>query len=205
MDLKTKFRAVLARERSWATSVARNWIKPRPISVWEVLIPVLLVFLYAKSRTDREVMVQNLLFTKEQALRAALDSLEEGTEPEESMAPFFAKTQPLLDAGEAVYSEAIQRAQLEEIRLLRAHYLELLRAEGDDHDTLVRNAYASREAYEAFLARLRSAEAAVNRAALETLGPRGDSNQVARMEETYDRLRAASADRIFPPSEASPC
>ena len=202
MDLETKFRTILAQERSWATSVARNWTKPRPISVWEVLIPVLLVFLYAKSRTDREVMVQNLLFTKEQALRAALETLEEGTGPDESMAPFFEKTQPLLDAGEAVYSEEIRQAQLEEIRLLRAHYLDLLRAEGKDYDTLVRNAYGAREQYEAFLARLESAESAVNRAALETLGPRGDPSQVGRMEETYDRLRAASAERIFHPPEA---
>jgi hypothetical protein len=201
MDPKAKFRAILAQERSWAASVARSWTKPRPISVWEVLIPVLLVFLYAKSRTDREVMIQNLLFTKEQALRAALDSLERGTGPDESMAPFFEKTQPLLDAGADIYSEEIRRAQVEEIRLLRTHYLDLLRAEGDDFDALVRNAYATRDAYEAFLARLSSAETAVNRAAMETLGRRGDPGQVTRMEENYDRLRASAARRIFPSPE----
>ena len=202
MDLKAKFRAILKQERAWAFSVARSWTKPRPISVWEVLIPVLLVFLYAKSRTDREVLVQNLLFTKEQALRAALDSLERGAGPDESMAPFFERTRSLLDAGSDIYSEEIQRAQVEEIRLLREHYLALLRAEGDDFDALVRNTYPTRDAYERFLARLGSAEAAVNRAALETLGPRGDEGQVARMEETYERLRAAAAERIFPSPKA---
>lgn len=202
MDIKTKFKAILAQERSWAASVAREWIKPRPISVWEVLIPVLLVFLYAKSRTDREVMVQNLLFTKEQALRAALDSVEQGTGPDEAVAPFLEKTQAVLDAGADFYSEEIRREQLKEIRLLRDHYFELLQAEGGDFDTLVRNVYAARADYEAFLARLGEAEKAVNRAALETLGPRGDSAQVARMEETYERLRASSAERIFHPPEA---
>ena len=68
MNIEAKYKTILSQERSWAISVARSGIKPRSLSVWEVLIPVLLVFLYAKSRTEREVMVQNLLFTKDQAL-----------------------------------------------------------------------------------------------------------------------------------------
>ncbi len=143
-------------------------------------------------------MVQNLLFTKEQALQAALDRVENGMGLDEAMIPVLEKTRELLESVEGgIYSESIRERQLEEIRLLAGHYCDLLETDGDAYDDLVRNAYTSREAYEAFLGRLEAAERAVNEAALETLGSKGDPGLVARMEEAYARQRASSAERIF--------
>lgn len=199
-DLKKKYQMLLAKERSWAASVARSGIKPRQLSVWEVLIPVLLIFMYAKSKTDREVMVQNLLFTKDQALKAARDMIENNTRREDALAPFLENTRGLLaSVEEGIYSEAIRERQLSEIHILLDHYLKLFREQGENYETLVFNAYQTREAYAAFLDRLQTAEQAVNQAALETLGPRGNPEMVARMEKTYDRLRRTSAEKIFDP------
>ena len=67
-----KHRSILDQERAWAAAVARTLTKPRPISAWEVMIPVLLVFTHMHSKGRREVTIQNLTFTKKLALDAAL-------------------------------------------------------------------------------------------------------------------------------------
>ena len=48
--LKEKFDIILARERRMAKSVAMQTIKPKPLSVWEVLIPIIFIFGYMKSK-----------------------------------------------------------------------------------------------------------------------------------------------------------
>lgn len=196
--LEAKYRAILAQERSWAVSVARIVIKPRPISVWEVMIPVLLVFSYAKTKSEKEVIIQNLLFTKELALKAALDIAKNGRNREEVMSPIEDKTSSLVHTvKDGIYSEEIRQKQLKEINLLIDHYCRLLRAEGENYASLVINAYQAREPFTNFLAQLKEVEKEVNLAAMRTLRSRADPELVARMEETTDRVRMAAAQKIF--------
>ena len=42
-DLKKKFNAILSHEQSRARSVAAAVIRPKPLSVWEVLIPIIFI------------------------------------------------------------------------------------------------------------------------------------------------------------------
>ncbi len=196
--LEAKYRAILAQERSWAVSVARIVIKPRPISVWEVMIPVLLVFSYAKTKSEKELIIQNLLFTKELALKAALDIAKNGRNREEVMSPIEDKTSSLVHTvKDGIYSEEIRQKQLKEINLLIDHYCRLLRAEGENYASLVINAYQAREPFTNFLAQLKEVEKEVNLAAMQTLRSRADPELVARMEETTDRVRMAAAQKIF--------
>jgi uncharacterized Fe-S cluster-containing radical SAM superfamily enzyme len=196
--LEAKYRAILAQERSWAVSVARLVIKPRPISVWEVMIPVLLVFSFAKTKSEKEIIVQNLLFTKELALKAALDIAKNGRNREEVMSPIEEKTSGLIETvKDGIYSEEIRQKQLKEINLLIDHYCRLLRAEGENYASLVINAYQAPEPFTNFLAQLKEVEKAVNLASMQTLGSRADPELVARMEETTDRIRLAAAQKIF--------
>jgi len=196
--LEAKYRAILAQERSWAVSVARIVIKPRPISVWEVMIPVLLVFSYAKTKSEKEVIIQNLLFTKELALKAALDIAKNGRNREEVMSPIEDKTSSLVHTvKDGIYSEEIRQKQLKEINLLIDHYCRLLRAEGENYASLVINAYQAPEPFTNFLAQLKGLEKEVNLAAMRTLRSRADPELVARMEETTDRVRMVAAQKIF--------
>jgi hypothetical protein len=203
--LQGKYKAILTQERSWAASVARIVIKPRPISVWEVMIPVLLVFSFAKTKSEKEVIIQNLLFTKELALKAALDMAKNGRNREEAMSDIEEKTRQLIETVEGgLYSEEIRQKQLKEIHLLIDHYCRLLQVEGQDYAvegqdyaTLVFNAYQARESFISFLTRLKEVEKEVNLAAMQTLQSRADPELVARMEETTDRVRMAAAQKIF--------
>ena len=196
--LETRYKAIFAQERAWAVSIARIVVKPRPISVWEVLIPVLLIFSFAKTKNEKEVIIQNLLFTKELALKAALDMAKNGRNRKEVMFPIEDKTSNLVNTvKEGIYSEEIRQKQLKEIDLLIDHYSRLLKAEGEDYASLVINAYQAPEAFSNFLTQLKTSEKKVNVAAVQTLGPRADPELVTRMEETMDRVRMAAAQKIF--------
>jgi hypothetical protein len=196
--LEARYRAILAQERSWAVSVARMVIKPRPISVWEFLIPVLLVFSFAKTKSEKEVIIQNLLFTKELALKAALDMAKNGRNRKEVMFPIEDKTSSLVNTvKDGIYSEEIRQKQLKEINLLIDHYCRLLNAEGENYGSLVINAYQAPESFKNFLAQLKAFEKEVNLAAMQTLGSRADPELVAGMEETTDRVRMAATQKIF--------
>lgn len=196
--LETKHKTILLQERSWAHSVARAMIKPGPISVWEVLIPVLLIFGYAKSKSEREITIKNLLFTKELALDAALKIIRNCMNREEVMSLIRDETRKLIKTvRDDIYSEEIRQKQLKEIHLLIDHYYRLLQAEGKDYDSLVMNAYQGRESFMDFLSQLRETEKGVNLAALKTLGHRGDPELVSRMEDLLDQVRIAAAQRIF--------
>jgi len=196
--LEIKHKMILLQERSWAHSLARAMIKPGPISVWEVLIPVLLIFGYAKSKSEREITIKNLLFTKELALDAALKIIRDCRNKEEVLSLIRDKTRKLIKTvGNDIYSEEIRQEQLKEIHLLIAHYCRLLKAEGKDYDSLVMNTYLGRESFMDFLSQLREAEKGVNLAALKILGHRGDPELVSRMEDLLDQVRIAAAQRIF--------
>ncbi len=196
--LNSKLDSILSQERSLADSIARALRKKRPISVWEIMMPILLIFNFAKSKTEREVFVQNYLFTKKLALEAAREMVESGRSKKAAMVPAEEKTNELLaTVKDGIYTEEIRRKQLREIDLLIDHYCLLLAAEGEDYPALVTAAYRTRTRFLDFLARLEEAERAVNSTALEALGERGDPGFVAKMEEAAATLRAASADRIF--------
>ena len=192
------YRCILSQERGWARSVARLAITPRPISVWEVMIPVFLIFNFVKSKNDREVFVQNLLFTKELALKASLDMIKNGRTKRAVMAPIEEKTRNLLaNISPEIYSEDIRSKQLQEIDFLIDHFSKLLAVAGKDFGALVMGAYQRLESYRTLLTRLSNLEKEVNLAALRTLGTRGDPALVSRMEETMDRLRRDGAENIF--------
>ena len=162
------------------------------------MIPLLLIFGFMRSKEKKEVMIQNLLFTKEAALKAALEMSLEGLSREEALGPIKEKTRGLLTSvQEGLYSEDIRRNQLKEITLLTEHYGKLIGAEGEEYGDLIRNAYPSLTNYLAFLDQLRQAEKEVNTAALNTLGTRGNPGLVTGMEEALDGLRRRSALKIF--------
>ena len=197
-NLNVKYKKILSHERSWAISVARSVIKQRPISVWEVMIPILLVFLYAKSRTDKENFIQNLLFTKNLALEAAFDMIEKGLGKEKVISKIKDKTGDILASDtKGVYSQKIRLKQMKEIELLVGHYQRLLEAEGQDYDTMTKNAYQTLEKYTAFLDQLEQAEKEVYKAAQKTVKATTGSDLVSKMEKATERVRKARAEKIF--------
>jgi hypothetical protein len=200
-SLNAKYDMILSQERAWARGVALAAMKPKPITVWEVMIPIFILFNYMRLKGAREVFAQNLLYTKKLALEAALAMVKNALSREDAMSPIKEETKDLVTSvKDGIYSEEIRQKQLKEIHLLIDHYSRLLKAEGENYAALLANAYWSQKDYEAFLVRLKGAESEVNLAAVETLGSQADREMLSRIEKASDRIRLAGAQRIFKPT-----
>ena len=197
-DLKKKFEMILAHETATARSVALSAIQPKPFSVWEVLIPIIFIFGYMKSKETREVFAQNVLFTKKMAMQAAFDMLKKGQSRESVMDRIRSKTREMIsEIPGGIYSAEIRREQLKEIDLLVDHYCRLLNSEGEDYDSLVFNAYRTPQRLTDFFEQLQKAEESVGRAAHNTLGSNADTPTLDRMNAALRNIRLKFTEKIF--------
>ena len=196
----TKYKIILEHERSTARAVAGSLIQPQPVTVWEVMIPVIFILNFAKIRQSREVFIQNHLFTKNMALKAAFDMFKKELNKQAVMESIESQTQKTLSSvPDSIYSDEIRREQIKEIEQLVDHYGKLFKADGENYAALVVSAYQTREYYAAFFKQLKAAENDVMMAARRTLGDQADSRAAGRLEELTDRIRAAGVGKIFNP------
>jgi hypothetical protein len=197
-NLKKKYDIILSHETAIARSVALATLKPKPFSVWEVLIPIIFIFGYMKSKETREVFAQNVLFTKKMALQAAFDMSKKGSTRETEMERVRSKTSDMIASiPGGIYSDEIRMEQLKEIDLLVDHYCLLLNSTGDDYDSLVFNAYQTPEGLVNFYERLQKAEEGVGRAARNTLGHSADTPTLERMNTALRNSRIKQTEKIF--------
>jgi len=194
----TKYKIIMEHERSTARAISGSLIQSKPISVWEIMIPVIFILNFAKIKQSREVFVQNHLFTKNMALKAALNMFKKGLSKQDIMDSIESQTQKTLSSvPDSIYSDEIRREQLKEIELLVDHYRKLFRADGEDYAVLVIGAYQTRENYAAFFEQLKVAENDVMMAARRTLGNQADNQAAGRLAEITDQIRIAGVDKIF--------
>ena len=193
-----RYEALLYHEQSWAKAVSLAAMRPKPLTVWEVMIPIFIIFNHMRLKGAREVFAQNLLFTKKLALDAALAMTKNGQSKAHAMAPVEEKTKALLaSVKDGIYSEQIRQKQLEEIHLLIDHYCRVLQAEGEDFTTLVIHSYNTLNQYSSFLEELKEAEEGVNRAAVKTLGSQADTETLSKIEAASHNIRLETAKKIF--------
>lgn len=189
---------ILSHETATARAVALATIKPRPFSVWEVLIPIIFIFGYMRSKETREVFTQNVLFTKKMAMQAAFDMLKKDQTRESVMERIRSKTREMIATiPGGIYSEEIRQEQLKEIELLVDHYCRLLNSDGDDYDSLVFNAYQTPQRLTDFFERLQKAEENVGLAAHNTLGGDADTATLERMNLALRNTRLKVTEKIF--------
>lgn len=193
-----RYEALLYHEQSWAKAVSLAAMRPKPLTVWEVMIPIFIIFNHMRLKGAREVFAQNLLFTKKLALDAALAMTKNGQSKAHAMSPVEEKTKALLASDkDGIYSEQIRQKQLEEILLLIDHYCRLLQAEGEDFTTLVTHSYGTLNQYTSFLEALKEAEGEVNSAAVKTLGSQADTETLSKIEAASHHMRLETAKKIF--------
>ncbi|MGD9225302.1 MAG: NF038143 family protein [Desulfobacterales bacterium] len=203
-DYYQKFKIIFERERSLAQRLAASLIRPKTLTVWEIMIPVIFILNYVKLKESREIFIQNQIFTKKMALDAALDMKKKETSKETVMAQIQSKTKEMVSSVPGgIYSDDIRRQQLKEMDLLVDHYTRLLNAEGQDYPSLVTDAYQTAADYSLFLETLKSAEKEVMGAAQRTLGDQTDLATAAKIESITASMRAAEVNNIFS-SESHP-
>jgi hypothetical protein len=197
-DYHQKFKIISERERSMAQGVAVSLIRSKPLTVWEIMIPVIFILNYVKIKHSREIFVQNQMFTKKMALDAALDMKKKDAAKETVMAQIQSKTEELVSSVPGgIYSDDIRQQQLVEVDLLIDHYSRLLNAAGKDYAALVTNVYQSAAEYSSFLEALKTAEKEVMSAAHRTLGSQADTATAEQIESITENMRAAEVNQIF--------
>jgi len=197
--IDTKYNIILSQERRLAKVVARRVVKLPDVTVWAFMIPLIFLFNFLRYKRANETFVLNFLFTKKLALDAARDIIKEGQSRQGVLAGIDDKTRNILTSDKmGIYSEKIRRQQMNEINLLLDHYLKLLDAQGNNYQSLVKNAYQTRDNYEAFLHELILMEKAVNRAAIQTVGATETAHElVSGMEKAAEIVRTEQAEKIF--------
>jgi len=181
-----------------AQGLASSLIRPKTLTVWEIMIPVIFILNYAKLKQSREILIQNQMFTKKMALDAALDMQKKDASKGTVMAQIQSKTKELVSSVPGgIYSDDIRRQQLKEIDLLVDHYTRLLNAVGKDYASLVTHAYQTAADYSSFLEALKSTENEVMGAARRTLGDQTDMATAAKIESITANMRTAEAKKIF--------
>ncbi len=197
-DYYKKFKIIFERERSMAQGLASSLIRPKTLTVWEIMIPVIFILNFAKLKQSREILIQNQMFTKKMALDAALDMQKKDTSKETVVAQIQTKTKELVSSVPGgIYSDDIRRQQLKEIDLLVDHFTRLLNAAGKDYASLVTHAYQTAADYSSFLEALKSAENEVMGAARRTLGDQTDMETAAKIESITANMRTAEVKKIF--------
>jgi len=197
--LDTKHENILTQEKALAKTVASAVIGQSPVTVWDVLIPIVFVFNVLKFKRAREIFALNFLFTKKLALQGAFDMIKTGQSREDALAQIRDKTSEILASDKkGIYSIKIRQKQRREMELLLIHYYRLLNADGKDYSSMVRNAYLTRKDFAAFVKELEEIEKEVNRAAGQTVKTASAPDIIIKMEEATARLRAVEAENIFP-------
>lgn len=199
-DYHKKYKIILEKEQSMARTLALSLIKPKPLTVWEIMIPVIFILNYVKLKHSREIIVQNQMFTKKMALDAALEMKKKDSAKDTVMAQIDTRTKELVaSVPDGIYSDDIRQQQLNEVDLLIDHYSVLLNAPGKDYAALVTHAYQTAADYSSFLAALRSAEKDVMNAAQQTLGSQADTDTADKIESITESLRAAEVKNLYAP------
>lgn len=196
--IESLYYEILEHEVRLARSVAISYRPVRPFSVWEVLIPIVFILGYMRSRRQRELFVQNFIFTKKLALQAARDMRLKALSHRQVFERIEMKTRQLLETLEPnIYSESIRQAQLVEMDLLISHYQRLFDTVGSKYGDCITAAYPVRENYLAFLDTLQLAEKDVAAAAITTVGAQADQEMVARIETCTRQLRLENISRYY--------
>lgn len=191
-----KYDMILSAEEAFARSVALGVLVRRPLTVWHYLMPGMFIIDFLRRSSEIRRYSEHFLFPRKLALDAAQDICK----AEDIRKRVSRTSEPIKDWLNSLklYSGDLHRSQIEVVELLIDHYCKLLRTEANSYYSLVKNAYSNRQNYEAYLSRLASAEAEVDRAIIEKLGETEVLREKLLAEQQQGEImRKKNVDLIF--------
>lgn len=181
---------ILNHEIAFAAHLARQVVQKPKLSVWMILIPIIFVFYfyqlqrYSEGRTK---FIEHYLMSRRRVLDEAAALVTSDAKPDITRL-----------AAQSDVPEEARGLQAEVLTLLVEHFANLLRAEGEDFDALVRHAYRVRTNYLLVMNRLNQAEKAVYTAVVSRLEEEAAGTVVKTIEAASETFRREEAERIFP-------
>jgi hypothetical protein len=190
--IERKQNQILAYERRFAYKLGEHVLEKPKMSIWMILIPIIIVyhmFRFQKYVSGRNKFALNYLKSREQAMESALAVVAEGRAKDVKS---IAEQMPMLPETRTLYCNLLS--------VLVDHYVELLRAEGENIDSLLRSVYRSRTDYLLFFNQLSQAEKQLNSALRPHLAKehQGIEQAITRIEKISESMRREEVLRVFP-------
>ena len=191
--LEAKKGLILEYEERFAYELGLAIIPKHELSVWMILIPFIFLFhiyRHKKNVDGRREFAANYMIPRRRAADETVEAILQNRLP---------NIDELSSKAELPSKEA-HGDYHQWITVLMAHYRDLLTAQADDFNALVRVAYRSRSNYLLTLHQLSEAEKKLN----ATLKPHieketeGIAEVIADIEHHSARLRRAHAETVFP-------
>jgi hypothetical protein len=190
------YKIALDAEELFARAVALGVHVKRPLTAWHFLLPGMFLFDFLRRSCESKRYSALFLFPRKLALDGALDIMS-GEDRKVILSRIEEEIRQWLTSLK-LYSERLLRGHTEEMDLLIDHYSKLLHAEGNSYPTLVKNAYKTREQYEAYLRQLAADEQEVDQAIGEIHGEAVDIWERLRAEQVQvEELRQKEVNQIF--------
>jgi hypothetical protein len=188
--LERKKELILQRELAFANAVGAAVFEKPKVSFWMVLVPLLfLYFIYRMQRykSGRMKFDEEFMTTRRRAMNLAFEAVEAGTRPDIDRI-----------ARESGLTEALEKPYASWLKVLVDFYMDLLAANGDSFESLVRSAYRNRTNYLLTLNRLSTVEKEFYAAVKPQLAAtEGAAAVIATIETQSQQLRRDLAESIF--------
>ena len=188
--LERKKELILQRELAFANAVGAAVFEKPKVSFWMVLVPLLfLYFIYRMQRykSGRMKFDEEFMTTRHRAMNLAFEAVEAGTRPDIDRI-----------ARESGLTEALEKPYASWLKVLVDFYMDLLAANGDSFESLVRSAYRNRTNYLLTLNRLSTVEKEFYAAVKPQLAAtEGAADVIATIETQSQQLRRDLAENIF--------
>jgi len=182
---------IVAQEEAFAHTLALQVLDRPQLSIWMILIPIIFVYFfyrYQKFSSGRKVFCENYLISRKRALNEALEVIRTGRKPEINAL-----------ARQSSLPEHLREKNADVLAVLVDHYIDLLRADGENFHALVRSAYRNQTNFLLFINRLNQAEKALNRALEPHLSQdSGDVNDIIHLINLHsEKIRKELSKKIF--------
>lgn len=182
-------------EENFAYRLAKQVIEKPEASVWIILIPIFLVFYIQrlqKYKGSIHAFAKGIMHPKILTLDATLEEAKTGVFPRERVIAGFMGS----ISGEK--AQRVRMKKIEEMEILRQHYLLLLGNDGSSYPYLLRSSYGTAGDYRFFLDSYGKAEKEVNEEVLLASHPTPEAREVvAAMEKASAQLRETELKEIF--------
>ena len=187
---------IMSGEKQFAREVTLGVIVQQPLTAWHYLMPGMFIVDFLRRTTAISRYTKHFIFPRRLAIDAA-QGLLKGYEKAAVSSRIVAEIENWLNSLN-LYSPQLAEVQKHAIDLLTTHYSKLLDAEGNSYHELIENAYTSREAYEAHLHKLTSAEADIDRIIVEKMGQNEKLKEKLQLEARQVEIRRKKIlDNIF--------
>ena len=163
-----KYEIIVNAEQQFAREVTLGVIVTRPLTAWHYIIPGFFIIDFLRRGSAIRQYTKHFMFPRKLAIDAAVAELQ--GENEEPAGQNLADKIRIWLESLNLYSPDLVNAHVDLIGILAAHYLKLLKADGDTMYLLIAGAYRDAENFKEFIETITPAENEVDRQVIEQLG-----------------------------------